>query len=105
MSDNWITERKDIEIPGFKRVSKLWPPTDELSRVVWIREDIANMDLINGESLDHWVTNALIAGELQRIGCTEIVIHHYGGQGTQDADVTCITPDKGTMDRVCSSRQ
>ena len=28
-----------------------------------------------------------------RIGCTEIVIHHNGGQGLQDADVTCITPD------------
>jgi len=48
---------------------------------------------ICGESIDHYMTCALIAGELQRIGCTEIVIHHNGGQGIQDADVTCITPD------------
>ena len=25
--------------------------------------------------------------------CTDIQIHHYGGRGTQDADVKCTTPD------------
>jgi len=93
MSDNWITERKDIEIPGYKRVSNLWPPTSDLSRVMWLREDLHKLPLICGESRDHYMTCALIAGELHRIGCTGIQIHHNGGQGTQDADVTCITPD------------
>jgi hypothetical protein len=93
LSDNWITERKDIDIPGYKRVTNLWPPTNDLSRIMWLREDLFKMALICGESRDHYMTCALIAGELYRIGCTEIVIHHNGGQGTQDADVTCITPD------------
>jgi hypothetical protein len=93
LSDNWITERTDIKIPGYKRVTNLWPPTSDLSRVVWLREDLHKMSLICGESRDHYMTCALIAGELYRAGCTNIQIHHNGGQGLEDADITCITPD------------
>lgn len=90
ISDSWITERSDIEIPGFKRVTKLWPPSDELSRVMWFRDDIADEKLICGESPDHYATCALIAGECIREGYTDVKIHHNGGQGTEDADITML---------------
>jgi hypothetical protein len=90
MSDSWITERSDIDIPGFKRVTKLWPPSDELSRVMWFREDLADEKLICGESPDHYATCALIAGECIKEGFTDVKIHHNGGQGTEDADITML---------------
>ncbi len=99
MSGDWISELMDTEIRGFKRVGKFWPPSDDLSRVMWLdeikftKEVIDGTELIGGESADHWITNALIAGECIRVGCTNVKIHHYGGQGLEDADVTCITPD------------
>jgi len=99
MSGDWISEMEDTEIQGFKRVGKFWPPSDDLSRVMWLdesrftKEVIDGTALIGGESADHWITNALIAGELIRVGCTDVIIHHYGGQGTDDADVTCVTPE------------
>jgi hypothetical protein len=99
MSDDWITERTDIDIPGFKRSGKFRPPSDDLSKVVWLderrftKEVIDGTELINGESADHWITNALMKGEYMRAGCTDLVIHHYGGQGEEDADITGITPD------------
>lgn len=98
MSADWISEMADIDIPGFKRVGKFWPVSDKLSRVMFLDEtkftkDVINGNaLINGESADHDITNALIAGEYQRAGCTDIQIHHHGGQGKIDADVTCLTP-------------
>lgn len=99
MSADWISEMTDIDIPGFKRVGKFWPVSDRLSRVMFLDETKFTQDVINGKSLinqesaDHYITNALIAGEYQRAGCTDIQIHHHGGQGKEDADVTCITPD------------
>jgi hypothetical protein len=90
MSDSWITERSDIDVPGFKRVTKLWPPSDVLSRVMWFREDLADEKLICGESPDHYATCALIAGECIRGGFTDVKIHHNGGQGTEDADITML---------------
>lgn len=99
ISADWISNMSDIEIKGFKRVGKFYPVSDNLSRVMFLDETkftkqvIDGTALIGGESADHWITNALIAGELHRAGCTEIKINHYGGQGKEDADVTCITPD------------
>jgi hypothetical protein len=57
------------------------------------KEVIDGTALIGGESADHWITTSLAAGEYQSAGCTDIKIHHYGGQGQEDADITCITPD------------
>ena len=99
ISANWISNMVDIEIKGFNRVGKFYPVSDDLTRVMFLDENkftkevIDGTALINGESADHWITTALAAGELHRVGCTEIKIHHYGGQGTEDADITCLTPD------------
>lgn len=99
MSADWISEMLDVDIRGFRRVGKYWPPSDDLSRVMFLDETrftkdvLAGSALIGGESADHWITNALIAGEYRRAGCTEIEICHYGGQGKKDADVICKTPD------------
>jgi hypothetical protein len=99
MSADWISEMSDVEVKGFKRVGKFWPVSDDLSRVMFLdeskfsKEVIDGTALIGGESADHWITTSLAAGEYQRAGCTDIKIHHYGGQGQEDADITCITPD------------
>jgi hypothetical protein len=104
MSADWISEMTDVDIKGFKRVGRFWPVSDDLSRVMWLdetkftKEVIDGSELIGGESADHWITNALIKGEYERAGCTDVKIHHYGGQGRADglkadADVTCVTPD------------
>jgi len=92
MSDDWITY-PGTDIPGWTRVTKITPPVDGMSKVIWVREDLARKSLIHGETLDHYVTCFLLAGELIRIGCTNVVVHTHGGQGEEDADITCVTPD------------
>ena len=92
MSDDWITY-PGTDIPGWTRVTKITPPVDDMSKVIWVREDLARKKLIHGESLDHYATCYLLAGELIRIGCKQVVVHTYGGQGEEDADITCVTPD------------
>ena len=93
MSDDWISGMSDSELSGWTRVTKLTPPVDGMSKVIWFRNDIATQKLINGESQDHYATCYLLAGELIRIGCTKVIVNNWGGQGEHDADITCITSD------------
>lgn len=93
MSESWLTSKQDINIKGFSRGKNLTPPTDDMSKVIWLSDDIAKLDKICGESQDHYTTCYLIAGRLILAGCTCVDVHNYGGQGFVDADVTCIMPD------------
>jgi hypothetical protein len=93
MSDDWISGMTDSDLAGWTRVTKITPPIDGMSKVIWFRNDIAKQKLISGESPDHYATCYLLAGELIRIGCTKVIVNNWGGQGEHDADITCITPD------------
>ena len=93
MSESWLSNKLDVNIKGFSRGKNLTPPTDDMSKVIWLSDDIAKLDKICGESQDHYTTCCLMAGQLQLAGCTEVDVHNYGGQGVEDADVTCVMPD------------
>ena len=58
------------------RVTKLTPPVEGMSKVIWFRNDIAKLSKINGESHDHYATCYLLAGELIRIGCTQVRVNN-----------------------------
>ena len=93
LNKNWIKKQKNIELKGFTINPKISPATDYLSKVNYLSNDIANLDLINGESKDHWVTKCLMGGECIIVGCRDVVINTWGDQGgEEDPDVTCITP-------------
>jgi hypothetical protein len=79
MSDSWITDKADVDIPGWKRVTKLTPPIDGMSKTIWFREDLIQNELICGESWDHYATCYLIAGALVLAGYTEVIVNNYGG--------------------------
>lgn len=93
MSDDWISGMRDSDLPGWTRVTRLTPPVVGMSKVIWFRNDIATSSKISGESPDHYATCYLLAGELIRVGCTNVCVNNWGGQGKEDADVTCVTPD------------
>jgi hypothetical protein len=79
MSDSWITDKADVDIPGWKRVTKLTPPIDGMSKTIWFREDLIQNELICGESWAHYATCYLIAGALVLAGYTEVIVNNYGG--------------------------
>jgi hypothetical protein len=100
LNDSWLRSKQDINLKGFSRTKNLYPPIDGMSKVSWLRDDLAALDKICGESHDHYVTCYLIAGQLILAGCTEVEVHNYGvGQeydkekGRAMADVTCVMPD------------
>jgi hypothetical protein len=95
---NWITELNEPEIPGYTRYGKVYPVTNNLSKVNFVRNDIlADINAKGtheGESIDHWITKVQMAGERIRRGCTDVVVNTWGDQGgDEDPDVTGITPD------------
>ena len=82
---------KDTEIKGWKKIIKLTPNVSGTSKVIWFREDLADIDLINGELQDHFTTCYLLAGEIQRQCSDEIAKIAIGtgeGQGKEDKDTS-----------------
>ena len=95
---NWITELNDTEIPGYTRYSKVYPVSNDLSKVNFVRNDIlASINAkgtYNGESIDHWITKVQMGGGRILRGCTDVIVNTWGDQGgEEDPDVTGILPD------------
>lgn len=94
---NWITELNDTEMPGYTRYTKVYPVTNNLNKVNFVRNDIlADIEVKGthcGESIDHWITKVQMGGERIRRGCNDVIINTWGDQGgEEDPDVTGITP-------------
>jgi hypothetical protein len=95
---NWITELNDPEIPGYTRYTKVYPVTNNLSKVNFVRndilEDIETKGTHDEESIDHWITKVQMGGERIRRGCKDVIVNTWGDQGgDEDPDITGILPN------------
>jgi len=93
ISSNWITKIDDYEIEGFTPATATSVLGGSGKLPIWLRDDlISETGKIDGESWDHWVTCYLAAGELCIAGYTDVKVNNWGGQGAEDADITCVGP-------------
>jgi hypothetical protein len=89
LNKNWIKNQTSIEIPGFSIKPRIYPATDNLSKVVYFSNDIVNLEKINGETPDHWATKCYMGGEAICAENDDVIINTWGDQGgDEDPDVT-----------------